>query len=230
MKRFLLSLILTSAGYSATISQQGTTTTANPEYPSAFTNYLINSVIPQFEAAELAPGLTDLEISYLKGEVDGTIAQVNLVGQSATWMTDFGAKSALEQAKMQSEEQQIFIFSLFGGDPTTVEYQYNQGYEDAVQNTINLMNSWPGTGGTVAGTTEEYVLVIPDGFGASSSTSTTASSTPAPATTPPTSTKAPTVTKESTVVVDMPVVISTVANANRGPAPVRNGVLRQALR
>lgn len=134
-----------------------------PDGASAFTDYLTKSLVPRFRAAALKPGLSELERSYLSGKADGTVAQAKIVGRNPSWMTRFGTKMRVEQVVMGTEEQQIAISVLFGSSPKTKITQYWQGYEDAIQETIVSMNTWPGTGGEVKGTAVEYAIVIPRG-------------------------------------------------------------------
>ncbi|HEY5228898.1 MAG TPA: hypothetical protein VIJ19_10160, partial [Opitutaceae bacterium] len=82
MNRILLFLTLTSAGFCAAVPSQGGSGTTGPEYPSVFTDYLINTVVATDVAAESAPGATDLEISYLRGQVDGTNFAADVVGNA----------------------------------------------------------------------------------------------------------------------------------------------------
>jgi hypothetical protein len=102
-----------------------------------------------------------LEVSYFHGKVDGTHAQAIIIGRNPGWMTNFRTKTDVERVRMEMEEQQVFLFILFGADPKTEVFQYWQGYEDAIQETIDSMNAWPGTGGSVPGTAVEFALVIP---------------------------------------------------------------------
>jgi hypothetical protein len=128
--------------------------------PTAFTNLLINTVIPQEKAEAAAVGTSSTEKSYLQGKIDSTNYLANLVGQNPGWMTNFATKMNLEQTKMEVIEQQIVVYDLFGADPTTALSQYWQGYEDAIQDTVDSMNTWPNTGGPVPGTTTEYTIHI----------------------------------------------------------------------
>lgn len=223
MNRFFLFLTLTSAGFGAAAPTQGTGT-SGPEYPSAFTNYLINTVVPGYQADESAPGATDLEISYLRGEVDGTNFAANIVGQYPAWTTDFGAKENLEQVQLEPIEMQIVLFTLFGTDPSTDTYHYWQGYEDAIQDTLDSMNSWPGTGGTVTGTTVEYELVLPGNFGTDPS-----AATPTPTVTPAPAVSTPTIAKAPTVIMSMPSVNSS-ASANARSIPARRSISASLFR
>jgi hypothetical protein len=206
--RLLLFLSLTSAGLCVAPPSQGGLAGAAPEYPSPFTDYLLKTVVAGEVAAESAPGATDLEISYLRGEVDGTDYTANIVGENPGWMTDFGTKTDLEQVLLEPMEMQIVLFAQFGDDPSSDAYHYWQGYEDAIQGTLDSMNSWAGTGGEVLGTTVEYTLFIPGQ---------TETDPPAPApsvaTTPAIST--PIITKAPTILMPMPLL-----NPGTGPRPI----------
>jgi hypothetical protein len=161
--RLLPFLTLASIGFSALPALKGGPETPAPEFPSEFTDYLIKSVATRYKAAEFATGRSALEVSYFRGKVDGINAQAIVVGRNPNWMSNFRTKTDVERVRMEMEEQHVFLFILFGADPKTEAYQYWQGYEDAIQETIDSMNTWPKTGGTVPGTAVEFALASPAG-------------------------------------------------------------------
>jgi hypothetical protein len=109
--------------------------------------------ISEYEAESTLPG----ESSLAEGESEATKDMAQFVARYPQWMTNFGVKLLVEQAMIVSE-QEVVVFALVGADPASDDFQYWQGYEDAIQRTIDAMNAWPDTGGAVPGTSREYEL------------------------------------------------------------------------
>jgi hypothetical protein len=126
---------------------------ASESSASALVDEMQTVWISEFEAEAALPG----EGSRAEGETDSTTDMIRALEMYPEWMTNFQTKIAIEQA-MYADEQQVVIFALLGVAPSSDDYQYWKGYEDATQMTIDAMNTWPNTGGAVPGTSVEYQL------------------------------------------------------------------------
>jgi hypothetical protein len=148
-------IFLASQAMCQAFTEVGSETSAPPPaVTSPLTTEMLGQWVDEFTTESALPG----QSYYCEGEIAATKDLAYFLGQNPLWMTNFKSKVVTEQT-MLGMEQTVAVFSLYGADPTTNDFQYWQGYEDTIQKTLDAMNDWPNTGGIVPGTSNpEYVV------------------------------------------------------------------------